>query len=267
MGAKRSCAVLLACWLLPACDVIPSGDARLGWIPGKLSGDIALDSTGGGNNLEAVRTDVNDDLGLGRAGSATLGVDLKTPIGRVSASYLRYSDHATGSLTRAFGDIPPGTNVETTIDFDNLKAFWSFDLFDTELFRIAPGIGADLFLLDARVRSITALSAFENLEVDIPMPMLFLEGEVDLGDVQGELELGGTSLDVGSFDGTFIDLDARVRYTGFGALELFGGYRWISIDADGTADGQRFDANLELEGFYFGGGVHFGPGLRRATPD
>ncbi|MBI5852959.1 MAG: hypothetical protein HZB39_18265 [Planctomycetes bacterium] len=265
MNALRIGSVLLAACLLAGCELVPRGDARIGWFPGKLSGDIALDSSAGGLNLDLVRTDVNDDLGLSRSGAATMGADLDTELGRVSVSYLRYSDNATGSLSRAFGDIPPGTNVETTIDIDNLKAFWTFDLLANDTFRVSPGVGVDLFWFDATVRSITALSAYENLEVDVPMPMLFLEGEVDLGAVKAEIEAGWMSLDVGEFDGNFVDLDARVRYTGLSALELFGGYRWIALDVDGKADNQRFDANLDLSGFYFGGGVHFGAARREGS--
>ena len=249
--------LILASLLLGACSVAPSGDFRVGWFPAKLSGDIALDASSGGRNLSVVRADVEEDLGLGRSGNIMVGADLDTPIGRISGTYFRYSDHGVGTLSKSFGDIPPGTSVETDVAIDNVKAFWSFDLVDTGVVRLAPGAGLTFVAIDATVRSITALSAYERVAVSVPMPMLFLEGEVELGSFRGEVEAGWMSLDVGTFDSTFYDLDARVNWVPTAAMELFGGYRWVTLESDGRADGQLFDANLELEGFYFGGGLRF----------
>ncbi|MFO1054066.1 MAG: hypothetical protein U1F36_17760 [Planctomycetota bacterium] len=258
MNRIKISAIVLSFVILSGCDAVPTGDARIGWFPARLSGDIALDAqSGSGRNLDVVRADVNDDLGLGRSGNVMAGAAIDSPLGRVSASYFRYSDDGTGTLTRSFGDIPPGTNVASETSIDNVKAFWSFDLVDTGVVRLSPGVGVDYFSLDATVRSITALSAYERLSVGVPMPMLFLTGAVDLGPVSGELEGGWMHVNVSNVDATFYDLDARVVWKASSAFEAFGGYRWVTLDSSGRANGQQYDANLDLQGVYFGGGLRF----------
>jgi hypothetical protein len=257
MSAARWIAVVFVLLGLQACQVVPTGQARLGWIPARLEGDIALDASSGGRNLSTIRADVRDDLGLDDSGSIAAGVDLQLPIGRISASYMRYSEEGTGTLTRSFGDIPAGTSVATDVDVDNVKAFWSFDLLDTGIVRVSPGVGVDYFSIDTTVRSISALSAFERIAVDVPMPMLFLEGEVSFGPFSAEAEAGWMSLDLGDVQGTLIDIDTRLVWHAVGPLDVFGGYRWIEVDSDGNADGQRYDVDVVLRGFYFGGGVSF----------
>ena len=40
-------------------------------------------------------------------------------------------------------------------------------------------------------------------------------------------------------------------------VEVFVGYRWISMEASGTADDQVFEADLVLRGWFAGGGLRF----------
>ena len=39
-------------------------------------------------------------------------------------------------------------------------------------------------------------------------------------------------------------------------------YRYIDIEGDGIADGRRFEADLQLDGWYVGGGFSFGATTR-----
>jgi hypothetical protein len=63
------------------------------------------------------------------------------------------------------------------------------------------------------------------------------------------------SLDLGDVKGTWIDIEGLANFNVFGPFELFAGYRYISIDTEGEADGQAFEADVVLEGWILGGGI------------
>ncbi|MBK8980443.1 MAG: hypothetical protein IPM29_31460 [Planctomycetes bacterium] len=255
--ARRSAALCAALVIagLAGCEVVPSAEAQLGFARLSVSGDVGLEPSGGGT---FVRTDVDRDLGLGDAANALYGhAQIETVAGNVSVGGFIMSEDGRGSLSQAFGDIPAGTQVDSELDLRNLKAFYSYDLVDVGPVRLAPGIGIDLFDVNASVRSVGPVSAFEEVDVFAPVPMLFVEGEVELSIVSAEVEVGAMSLDLGDVDGTFLDAEARVVVTPTPFLDLFAGYRYLSIDADGRSEGDRFSANLEVQGFFIGGGVRF----------
>ena len=60
---------------------------------------------------------------------------------------------------------------------------------------------------------------------------------------------------IGDVDGTYWDVEALLRYQATGLIEIFAGYRFINIDVEGEADGQRFDSDLILSGWMVGGGI------------
>jgi hypothetical protein len=222
-----------------------------------LSGDVALEPSSGGVALGSIRTDLEDDLGLNdESGSLHARIELETEIGRWNASVFRHTDSGTGVLDSTFGNIPAGTPVDASLSLTNLKAAWMYD-FDTGVVRLSPGIGIDLFDIETSVRSVTPVTAFEEVEVLAPVPMVFLQAELDLDIVAATVDAGGMSIDLRDAAGTYWDLEGLLRVPVVDHIEVFGGFRYIHIDADGTADGQRFDASLDLTGWIVGGIVRF----------
>ena len=75
--------------------------------------------------------------------------------------------------------------------------------------------------------------------------------------VAATVDAGGMAVNYGDIDGVFFDLEAMLRIQPTDHIEIFGGYRWIDVDGDGTADGQAYDADLSVRGWFVGGGFVF----------
>ena len=85
--------------------------------------------------------------------------------------------------------------------------------------------------------------------------MLFVQGEIDMGILDATVDVGWISIDLDEIGGTWWDVEGLATFNLFPALEIFAGYRYISADVDGTADGQLFDTDLEIQGFTAGMGI------------
>ena len=55
--------------------------------------------------------------------------------------------------------------------------------------------------------------------------------------------------------GTWIDIEGLATFNLLSVFDIFAGYRYISIDTEGDADGQAFEADVELQGWIVGGGI------------
>jgi hypothetical protein len=243
---------LAACTLLGACT--PGIKGHLGYTQLQFGGDIALASGGG----PATRQGVDDALGLGDESGSAYGrveVDLGVPV--VSASGLLFHDSGQGRLLAQFGTITVGTDVASEMDFANLKMALAFDV-DLGLIKLAPGVALDVFDFDLTVRDRLGL-ATENIDVLAPVPMVFLRGQLELGDLTAVAEVGYFSLDSGDIDGRFLDAEAwlEARPLPLPQLYLFAGYRFIGIAGDGVTSGQAFDVDLDIRGWQVGGGIRF----------
>ena len=148
-----------------------------------------------------------------------------------------------------------GSTVETDIEIMNFKGAVTFDIVDVGPLRLSPGVGVDLFDIDMTINATAPVVASERVEILTPVPMLFLQTELDFGLVGATLDTGWMSLDLGDVKGTWIDIEGLANFNVFGPFELFAGYRYISIDTEGEADGQAFEADIELQGWILGGGI------------
>lgn len=254
-GVVPKTLVVLSLLFVCACSVDPGFAVRGGYMRVDLNGDVALSPTSGGGAYDPI--DVQSELGVGKVGSPYVAAELTGIVGRIGVSAFRYEDDGTGTLDGPFGDIPAGTVVETDLRIDNVKGTWTFDLLDVGPVRLSPGVGVDWVRLDTTVRSVTPVSAFEEIDVSAPIPIVVLDGAVDLGVVGIELQAGGMSLNAGDVDGTFLDLEGRVVVAPTEWAELFVGYRYISLEAAGDSEGQRYDADLAMDGITIGGGLRF----------
>ena len=246
-------AALWCCGLLLTSCGIARVSGYAGYTQTQLSGDLGLAPGSLSVNTSA---DVEDDLNLGESGSPYVRVEAGGGPISVTVSAFRYDSSADGTLTGSFGNIPAGFAVQTDAEIINLKAAVMFDLINFGVVRISPGLAVDYFDIDVQVTA-TSFSAFDRVDVVAPVPMLFVQVAADVGPVGATVDLGGISVDLPDAEGTFFDLEAMLRVEPFDHVELIAGYRWISIDADGEADGQAFDADLELQGWFVGGGVTF----------
>jgi hypothetical protein len=231
--------------------------AYAGYTATELDGKIGLSPSGNTLPPSQLRADVQRDLGLDdTSGSVLLRAEASFALPRVTASYFRHEQSGGGTLSSNFGDLVVGTQVRTDTDLSVTKLALTFDILNLPMFRLSPGIAVDMLDMTTTVRA-TNFNAFEQIDVFAPVPMPFLQSELLLGPIAATLDAGAIDIDIGDADGTYIDIDAMVRYRVAGNIEFFAGYRWISADADGDADGQNFDLDVELKGWLIGGGITF----------
>jgi hypothetical protein len=68
---------------------------------------------------------------------------------------------------------------------------------------------------------------------------------------------GAFDVDMGDADGQYYNAEAFLRWTPMMSVEFMGGWRSLSVDANGDADGRKFDADFDVAGWFIGGGIAF----------
>ncbi len=221
-------------------------------------GDYSLDNASNSTSLGTIRNDLEDDLDLGDLEAGFYGrAELNWKDQSVFLSGTGFSDSGNGTLRSGFGDIPQGSQVATKEEFLNIKGFWTYHLIDTGFFRVGPGVGLNLFVLDVDARSTGPTSSFEEIDSVAIVPMPMIAAALDFSTFGVNADVGLMAIDLDDADGTYFDLDIMAWVNVVSQLDLFAGYRYLNLDTDGTADGRRFDADTTLQGFYFGGGWSF----------
>jgi hypothetical protein len=259
MGHRVAWSAAVVCGALFCSCSGPGARLHVGYIQTEVSGELALESSIPGATLD--RIDTESSLGLTEASPSVLirGEADAGPI-RATASFFQYSESGEGTISGSFGGIgdpiSASTPVSSELDFTAIKAAVTFDVLDLDVFRLSPGLGVDLFDMQA---SVTEQMTGETEDIDemLPIPMVFLQAEAEIGPVGAVVDAGLMDIGYDDFNGTFIDLEALVYYQPITPVELFAGYRWISIDADGLVDEEAFIADLVIQGWFVGGGVSF----------
>ncbi len=235
----------------------PSARLHAAYMQTELDGQIGLGPTVAPAGFSVDPIDIQSGLGLDDSEpSLLLRAELDAGPVRITGSAFQYSGEGSGTLSGDYGGIPAMTQVDTEIDMLVGKAAVTFDLLDFDVIRISPGIGVDIFTIDSTVTDRTTLQT-ETIDEVIPLPMLFLQAEADVGPVGLIVDAGGIDVNYDQFSGTFFDVEAMAILEPVEHFELFAGYRWVDVDADGAVDDQDFLADFQLTGWFLGGGVTF----------
>ncbi len=219
-------------------------------------GDVALQN--GANSL---------DLGQERNSLDALGTDDASPSAyvraeadwgphRVRVSGFGSTPSGDGTLANDFGDLADGTNVRSQLDYVNVSGAYTWDLVPTDLVRVGLGLQVGLHTFDLRVEDRTSI-AFESLQASLMLPMPCIDAELDLGPFSLCANLGAFEIDMGDADGQYFDAEAFARWEPVLGLEFIGGWRSLSFDASGDAEGRAFDADFEIAGWFVAGGIAF----------
>ena len=248
-------AALLATSILPSCyQLALSGN--VGYAQLAVSGDIGYVS---GSSAGNVRQDVKSAFGLGDdQGSPYARVALDTGVQVLSVSGFQFDESGTGTLEANFGDSPlltAGVPVRTDLEMTNLKAAYALQI-SLGPVAISPGIAVDYFDLNLQVRDLIGITT-ESVELQAPVPLAFLRGEVDLGIVSAIAEIGYMEYGVDDVDGSLLDIEAMLQVHPTAMLSVFVGYRSMNLQADGLIDGDTFDTDITIGGFILGGGLRF----------
>jgi hypothetical protein len=165
----------------------------------------------------------------------------------------------TGSLTGDFDlggtTIPAGDDVDTSIDLRTFDADVTWDVVPGDMVDLGLGLGIKLLDVDLRVTSLTTGDEVSTDEV-VPLPVLALRGEVEVGDFALQADVSGLALDVSSVDVRVLDLDLAAAWR-FGELggvhgELALGWRSTDFELAFEDQGSEVDAELAFSGPFLG---------------
>ncbi|MBK8978800.1 MAG: hypothetical protein IPM29_23110 [Planctomycetes bacterium] len=249
-----SCAVPLL--LLPSGCHIAGGAAQVAFMSSAVDGTAAVDTEAGGANLGDRQNRLDDDLRVGGpVGAPLLSGWVATDIGRFGLSTFWFDESGNGTLSQPYGDLPAGTPVNTSLEVWNLKPYWVYDVVDTDILRLAPGVAVDITSVSTDVRG--ANGGRESTDILAPIPMPFVDGELKLGPARLGAQLGGMYARINDGGGLYWDFETRLGVQIEKRVDLFLGFRHISLNVDGTADGRLADSDFDLNGWFVGGGVVF----------
>jgi len=219
-------------------------------------GQIALQNSSGSLVLHDNQQDLESNMGLGDTeASPYVHLQADTERHRFRIHGFLSNTEGTGTLGGAYGDIPANAPVTTSMDFYAIQATYAFQVLRDRNWRLAFGGTLGAYGLDLEARTATAR---EEVETSIIVPMPYVEGELFFG----PLIIGGDAAimagDFGDGSGRYGDVEAYVKVRPENALfELVAGYRYVLLDAYGTASSRDFDADVDFRGFFFGGGIRF----------
>jgi hypothetical protein len=230
------------------------GVGVVSWSP-RLSGDVTLeDSTGFGTELS-----ISGDLGLEELGTNVIwDVHLRLKRHRIGVSGFSLSasevEVATDSITWGDITIDPGDLFDSEIELDNVKVLYSYSLFTPEKhgFDFGLGAGIDYFRVRTALEDALTLER-ESFDEHVPLPVLAARLEVPAGPFRLSTEASGFYLRVNDIDAGFLDAAASLSWEPTPGLVIYGGYRIIAPDLNGS----DFQADLEIQGPFAGLAIRF----------
>jgi hypothetical protein len=115
------------------------------------NGDVALQNGAGGLSLGANQNDVDSAIGAGDTQAAPYArLEVNNDKHRFRAHGFGLDSNSTGTVLGAYGDIPAGTSVTTSLEFYAIAANWSYQLLRSQVYRVGAGCPARLLLARRR---------------------------------------------------------------------------------------------------------------------
>lgn len=229
--------------------------ADVGAMFATTNGEIALQNAGGTLALGNEQNDIDDQLGLGdREASPYVRLQWEHELHRVRAHGFGLDAEGGGTLAGDYGGIPAGSQVTTSMEFFSVAVAYDYEVWGNENVRVALGAQLGIYSLDLSARS---GGGREAVGTDFVIPMPFAEVETYFGPVTLGLSGGVMAGDFRDADGRYIDAEAFARVQVVDEVDLIAGYRYLVLDAFGTATSRDFDADLDVQGWFIGGGIRF----------
>ena len=232
--------------------------AHAGYTQVAVSGDMALESGGSSSgNPPTSSQDIESAFGLGdQQGSPWLRMEADFGVTVLTASGFWLRETGTGVLDENFGGLPTATPVASELDLGCGKFSCTFDI-ELGPVKLAPGLAVDVFDLEFRVTEIS-LGNREEIDEILAVPMLFLRSEASLSVFDFIAEVGYLDTpEVDGNEGKFLDVEAMVECAVFEHGSIVAGYRLLDLDANGDADEDSFAIDLQIRGWFVGGGTRF----------
>jgi hypothetical protein len=230
--------------------------AQAGYTQTAVSGRMGLESGSSGSPPQTSQ-DIESAFGLGdQQGSPWVRVQADFGVPVLTASGFWLKETGTGVLDENFGGLPTATPVVSDLDLGCGKFSCTFDI-ELGAVKLSPGIAVDVFDLDFKVTEIS-LGNSEEIDEILAVPMAFLRGEVTLDVLGFVAEVGYLdSPEIEGNKGKFLDAEAMIECAVLNQVSLVAGYRLLDLDANGKAGEDAFAIDLQIRGWFLGGGIRF----------
>lgn len=220
----------------------------------KATGRVALQNAQG-TLAGRYENDLGRDMALDDTEAAPyIRVQMDKDRHRVRLHGFGTNTDGTGVLSNDYGGIVAGSQVTTSLDFYTVAANYGYQLLRGENYRLAVGGQAGFYSLDVAARS---TAGREQVETSVLVPMPFFEGELLFGSLTFGANAALMSADLGDAAGRYLDVEGYARWSAAKDFDFFAGYRYMVLDAYGRASSRDFDADVDVQGFFFGAGVSF----------
>jgi hypothetical protein len=221
----------------------------------RARGDVALQDAGGSLQLGQVQNDLDGNLGLGETEpSPYLRGQWERDRHRVRLHGFGIDSEGAGTLAGNYGGILGNSQVTSELTFLSIAANYGYEVLRGPRHRVAVGGQIGFYSLDVEARS---TPGFESVETDALVPMPFAEAEALLGKFTLGANFAWMSASLGDASGIYLDAEAYARWSAAPDFDFFAGYRFVSLDAAGKATSRDFDADVDVQGFFFGAGIRF----------
>jgi hypothetical protein len=247
---------LLALSLVPlASCAIPRLDVMARYGPFDVDGDLGVQSGGvtATNSMSEAGIEEDDSVLGGR-------VDLDLGMPKIIVSGQRSDQGGDGTLAADLEfdgtTITAGSDVSTDFDLGLYNALFLFDLFPTDTFELAIGLGITAFDIDATFTEVGGPNEID-LDETLPVPVLAVNAGIVFGSFEVQGLLSGMKASYDDNDVTVVDLDAFGRWAFLGTdsrmrASLIGGYRYIDFDLEYEDDGDDVEFDASFNGPYVG---------------
>ena len=232
-------------------------DVYVGYLSITPSGNLGMEDSTSSQPLSDIKINVANGFDVDDSGAPYLRADIDGAKWDFTASAFYFEQDGDSVLATKFGDLPAGSTVHSDLRVINTKVGVTYNVLDATFVDLGIGLSLDYHDIDMDVRSSAPLVGFEEIDFRAPVPMLFARASAGVGIVAADLEIGWMNIHLNDAKGTFLDVDGRVTLNVAPSMELFGGYRYILIDALGDVDGQDFDTDMEMMGWVLGGAFSF----------
>lgn len=230
--------------------------AQAGYTQTAVSGEMALES-GGSSSPALASQDIESAFGLGdKQGSPWLRAEADFGVTVLTGSGFWLRETGTGVLDESFGGLPTATAVASDLDLGVGKFSCAFDI-ELGPVTLAPGLAVDVFDLEFSVTEIS-LGNREEIDEILAVPMLFLRAEASLDVLGFVAEVGYLdSPEIEGNEGKFLDVEAMIECAVLEHGNVVAGYRILDLDANGDANEDSFAIDLQIRGWFVGGGIRF----------
>jgi len=186
---------------------------------------------------------------------------------RVDYYRLDMNTSRKGTLDDDWGNLQQNDEVQLYAAMDELRIGWLEPLIDErtkyrdEPLRLQLAAGGVFAHRDMKLNGRTDdLMRQQQLRLDGDVAYLAVRGRASWQDLSLDIDysISPELVIAGDFEGVQQDFETRLSYQLANRdITFFGGYRYSTLEAEGGADGLRYQADLVIDGFQLGVSVTF----------